>query len=94
MFRENDLKKIIKFYGEKAQIIKAIEELSELTKELCKNINGQIDDRSIEEEIADVQIMLNQLNIIFGFSKADIEYYMNLKIKRTTDIIEKIGDKR
>lgn len=92
MFRENDLKKIIKFYGEKAQTVKAIEELSELTKELCKNINGQIDDRSIEEEIADVQIMLNQLNIIFGFSKSDIEYYMNMKIKRTTEIINKIGE--
>ena len=91
MFRETDLRKIIKYWGEDKQKIKAIEELSELQKELCKNLLNQIDDKKLEEEISDVQIMLNQLMIMHGISKNDIEYHMNLKIKRTIEIINTLS---
>lgn len=94
LYRETELKKIIEFYGEKAQTIKAIEELSELTKELCKYLNGQIDEKAIKEEMADVQVMLNQLILIFNSGKLDMERRMNIKIKRTTDIIDGIGKKK
>ena len=87
-FRQGDLEKIIDFFGIKNQKVKVIEEMSELTKEVCKNINHQFDDKALEEEIADTQIMLNQLCLICGFEKGDIEYYMNLKVKRTLEIIE------
>ena len=91
MFRETDLRKIIKCWGEDKQKIKAIEELSELQKELCKNLLNQIDDKKLEEEISDVQIMLNQLMIMYGISKNDVEYHMNLKIKRTIEIINTLS---
>lgn len=93
MFRESDLVKIIDFFGIKSQKVKAIEELSELQKEICKNLNHEFDDKALEEELADVQIMINQLCLICGFTKSDIEYHMNLKIKRTLDVIETIKEK-
>ena len=45
-------------YGSEIQRVVAIEELSELQKELCKSLRGQTDRQHIAEEIADVQIML------------------------------------
>lgn len=93
-FRESDLVKIIDYFGIANQKVKVLEEMSELTKEVCKNLNHQFDDKALEEEIADVQIMLNQLCLICGFTKGDIEYHMNLKIKRTLDILETLRGKQ
>lgn len=65
-------------WGNTMQITVAIEELSELQKALCKCLrylgsdhheNGKYPPdvlSSIREEIADVSIMLNQLELIFG----------------------------
>ena len=93
-FRESDLERIIDFFGIAHQKVKVLEEISELTKEVCKNLNHEFDDRALEEEIADVQVMLNQVCVICGFSKGDIEYYMNLKIKRTLEVIETLRGNR
>lgn len=53
-------------FGEQSQVIVAVEELSELQKELCKLLRGQyrIDDMS--EEIADVEIMILQMKRILN----------------------------
>ena len=67
-------KAAVQKFGERAQILVAIEEMSELTKALLKYIRhedfnqGDYDDivESIAEERADVSIMLNQLTVIFG----------------------------
>ena len=48
-------------FGIEAQRLKCIEEMSELTKELCKASIGQGDRDHIAEEIADVKIMLWQM---------------------------------
>lgn len=61
----------IETYGADAQIIVAIEELSELTKSLTKYLRAgdtvsEETLESIHEEMADVSIMLNQLELIFG----------------------------
>ena len=56
-------------FGEEHQIVIAIEEMSELTKALAKYLRygGNPDIlASIQEERADVEIMLNQLHVIFG----------------------------
>lgn len=66
--------KAVQKFGERAQILVAIEEMSELTKALLKYIRhedfnqGDYDAivESIAEERADVEIMLEQLNVIFG----------------------------
>lgn len=42
------------------------EELSELQKELTKWLRGKCNPAGLLEEMADVSIMLNQLQLIFG----------------------------
>ena len=79
-------KRCIDVWGEDAQIKMCIEEMSELTKELCKNWRKakrntpeQID--HICEEIADVQNMVDQMQLVFGEEK--VEEYRKQKIART-----------
>ena len=55
----------VEHFGEKSQIIVAIEEMSELIKELTKWERGIGSTAGIAEEIADVEIMLQQLKYIF-----------------------------
>lgn len=62
------------------QKIVAIEELSELQKELCKSLRCA-DRGRIAEEIADVQIMLDQMVMLFGCSE-ETEKWRADKIER------------
>lgn len=59
----------VRRFGEHAQILIAVEEMAELTKALLKYIRyggtREVLD-SVAEERADVEIMLNQLHVIFG----------------------------
>ena len=88
MYKEKELKEIIKVYGSKKQMIQAIEEMSELSKELCKYVNDRvIDVEHITEEMSDVQIMLNQLILIFNNQK-EIKKIMNKKIQRQLERIK------
>lgn len=57
--RTEDLHRIIRHYGFKSQFKKAREELRELRNAIKKN-----DIENIIEEIADVQIMIDQLKLI------------------------------
>lgn len=59
-------------YGEKSQKLMLIEEMSELTKEICKDFRRQGNITAIAEEIADVEIMLEQAKMIYS---ADNEFY-------------------
>ena len=62
---ESVMKEAIQTYGKQNQIMVVIEEMSELTKELSKNYRGNGNVSAISEEIADVQITLAQLQMIF-----------------------------
>ena len=64
----------IETYGKDSQCKVAIEEMSELTKEICKNFRGRPNIDSIAEEIADVSIMLMQLELIFDCTDKVIEW--------------------
>lgn len=59
------LQKNIKLNGPSMEIDVAIEEMSELTKELIKHRRGQKNIPHIAEEIAHVEIMMEQLKMIF-----------------------------
>lgn len=73
------LDRAITTYGAPAQMDMAVEEMAELTKALCKIKRAQAGCEvtaaigNVIEEMADVQIMLDQLRIIFGRSTAEIE---------------------
>ncbi|MGN0733700.1 MAG: hypothetical protein ACI4LC_05960 [Emergencia sp.] len=75
-------------YGEEAQARMAIEEMSELTKEICKRFRGDDNLDHIAEEIADVEIMLDQLKMMFVLEEKT-KAYRKYKIKR---MVERIGD--
>ena len=89
------LKLAIEIYGEEKQIDMCIEEMAELTKALLKlrrakpkdkeEVNKRIAD--IEEETADVAIMIAQLEIIFDAGR--IQSAANKKIKRLAQRLHK-----
>ena len=68
-------------WGAGAQTLMVFEEMSELEKELCKNVRGKDNRESIAEEIADVQIMLEQM-IILHDCGAMVKTYKTAKIER------------
>ena len=71
-------------YGETSRLILAIEEMSELIKELSKYIRGRQNIGGICEEMADVEIMLEQLKIVFR-NRAAIDYHRSQKLQRLSD---------
>jgi len=71
--RQAVLNRAVVTFGEEAQLKMAIEEMSELTKAICKLWRTRPETpeaakaiASIREETADVQIMLDQIKILFG----------------------------
>ena len=75
----------IRTYGEQPQVDVTIEEMSELTKAILKYRRAENKNKNeaeyleddIIEEIADVQIMLDQMRIIFGDTSSQEEYKLN-----------------
>lgn len=75
------LKRALETWGEEAQMLMVVEEMSELMKEVLKNINrkkNNIDE--IIEETADVEIMLEQLKENYQIAEK-VEAYKTEKIK-------------
>ena len=71
-------------YGEESQKKQAIEECSELIQAICKDMRGK--EHNVEEEVADVLIMLEQLTHIYDNDK--IEKYREEKINRLTRMMK------
>ncbi len=68
-------------WGKNHQLIICMEEMAELTKEISKNLRGQDNDLGLAEEIADVEIMLEQLKLIFDI-RTDVECVKSEKLIR------------
>lgn len=65
-----------------------IEELSELQKELCKDLRGDDRREEIKEEMADVYIYLQLLKEIYNFSDEELEKMYERKMRRNIERIE------
>ena len=90
----------IEVFGGDLQVAVAIEEMAELTKELCKAQrvtfagrgglgDGMIDNHDeIAEEIADVQIVLEELMLLFGIP-SEVQKARKRKLERLEMRIEK-----
>lgn len=76
------LERAIETYGKDMQLNVAIEEFSELIKEICKHKRGEDNLDNIIEEMADCYIMLRQMEIIFGIWFEEIEYKKVEKLER------------
>lgn len=60
------LQNAIKVYGRDKQIEMAIEEMGELLVAINQQRRGRVSVEAVQEEIADVKIMVEQLAIIYG----------------------------
>lgn len=74
------LEKAITKYGQN-QLIVAIEELSELQKELTKYLRNKGNLNHIAEEIADVEIMVKQIKMYFCINDT-VQEWKDYKIGR------------
>ena len=72
----------IRTFGKQNQTVVAIEELSELQKELCKLLRGSgASKEHIAEEIADVEIVLCELVEMLGVGDM-VNIYREFKMQR------------
>ena len=85
-------KQAIDLYGEKAQKLMAIEEMSELTKEICKDFRGKLDREHLIEEMADVLIMLDQMLLLYKISGEEVGLMRIKKVERLKERLEKQND--
>lgn len=74
-------------FGKESQMTMAIEEMSELTKELCKRCRGRDNVEALAEEIADVEIMLQQMVMLFDCA-GQVETFRRHKLERLAGRIE------
>ena len=84
----NTLQRAIDTYGEIRQVDKCVEEMSELTKALLKlryakptGVEADILRDAVSEEMADVEIMLEQLHMIYQ-NDNKVNEYRQKKIER------------
>ena len=95
MIKENkDILKMIKDKGDQINKIISIEELSELQKEICKDLRGYERRNEIKEEMCDVYICLQMLKNIYKFNDEELEEEYNKKMKRNIDRIKEKELKR
>lgn len=81
-------------FGAQAQLVVALEELSEAQKEICKFLRGKGDLDHLTEEIADAQIMLEQVQMLCGIDPWAVQEQMDSKIRRLRGRIKGAQDGR
>ena len=82
MMKETLYQRALRVWGKDPQMLQVIEEMSELIKEILKNVNRKKDNISeIVEETADVEIMLEQLKCCYDI-KNEVEAYKAEKLKK------------
>ena len=78
----------IRTFGRIPNIIKAVEELAELQQALCKHMSAPDDAMTVEyvhEEIADAQIMLGRLMMLFD--PTEVQDWKDRKLERTAEAL-------
>ena len=69
-------------YGNGMQLVVCMEELSELTQAISKEIRGRGDRSNLVEEMADVIICLEILKQVFEITDEDIDSWIKYKQER------------
>lgn len=81
------LQRALDTYGSALQIVVMMEEMSELQKELCKYLRGKYSPANIAEEIADVEIMLEQMKMLLGCTD-DVHDVRRRKVERLKERLD------
>ena len=77
------IKDIVNKYSKEEQVMQTIDQMSELAKELVKNINrNKENETEIILEIADVEIMLAQLILIYDIDPDKLQGAIEYKLLR------------
>lgn len=85
------LKRAVDCFGETSQLIVAVEECSELQKEITKYIRGKRCPENIAEEIADVLIMIGQIQVIYPEVTDDlINTFITKKLGRINSLCHEV----
>lgn len=83
----------IDFFGDESQKIMVIEEMSELTKELCKELRGRGDVVHVADELADVEITLAQIKKIYNIAQT-VEEHKDFKLRRLANSLVELKAKK
>ena len=84
----------LKVWGTEPQMLQVIEEMSELIKEILKNVNRKKDNvAQIIEETADVEIMLGQLKCCYQIEE-QVAQYKAEKLKLISKRLDEWEQKR
>lgn len=87
MTKKQVYEQLIEKFGAENQILKCVEELNELGQALCKlsgnDTNKALVIKNIIEEIADVEIMLEQIKLILNIEESDVKKMKSYKLHRT-----------
>lgn len=81
-YRESIYKRALEKFGTQAQMIAALEEISELSVEIAKKLNGKRDGLgSLIDELADTRIVVEQLEMMFCIEER-VQLRMRSKIEK------------
>ena len=82
-------KEAIELFGITSQKVMVIEEMSELIKELCKELRDRGNVENIADELADVEITLAQIKHIYNIHDM-VEEHKDFKLRRFSSRMEEI----
>lgn len=85
------MKLLIDHYGHESQKMMLLEEMAELQKEICKEFRGELNKDAITEEVADVLIMLEQVQMMYDISDIKLLEITSEKLVRQ---LRRIADEK
>ena len=75
--------------GMLAQLVVALEEMSEVQKEICKLLRGKPDLMHLAEEVADATIVLEQVRQMLGINE-EVCKAMDAKVERLRKALDAV----
>lgn len=88
---ERIYQKAFEIFGYQKQMIVAVEELSELQKEVCKFLRDGGNRTNLIEELADATIMLEQIMYLHQIYDFEVENVIAAKLER---LLKRINEAR
>jgi NTP pyrophosphatase (non-canonical NTP hydrolase) len=86
--RNEVYEKALRLWGAKMQATVAIEEMSEVIKEITKMLRGELNREHMAEEIADARIMMEQMCQMLNINDS-VDCWMDYKIAALKRKVEK-----
>lgn len=81
-------------FGVGAQTTIAMEELAEASAALSQVLRGRISSQEVASEIADAQIMLEQMQISYGIADCEVEAVRQQKLERLARRLEEASPQK